>query len=135
MRANPTDTLPRVAPTHVPVGSQVTVTIGRNVSTGRPDPGREGAPAVAPMPSERWEDFTVAVAGALFDLTRYVDLFGPFTGEGEWDGVREESRAIIVLTRYPVAPDTLTARLAELARHYGQDAIAWSYGPNILAES
>jgi hypothetical protein len=120
MDANPNATLPTVADTHVPVGSQVTVTIGRNVGD-------------RPMFAFEWNDFKRCLADLLGDVVAPTLTFGPFKGTGEWEGVAEESSVLIVITGRAVDPARLSGRLVHLARAFNQDAIAWSYGPNLLA--
>jgi hypothetical protein len=125
MDANPNANLPTVADTHVPVGSQVTITIGRNVGD-------------VPMDDAEWSHFKALVDLAVpGNLAPSLDL-GWFTGHGEWtdsDGHRvvEESAVRILISGKAVSPTHWTACLSIIADVYGQDAIAWSYGPNLLA--
>lgn len=118
----PNATLPTVADTHVPVGFQVTVTIGRNVSD-------------KPMRYNLWADFQTAIYGLVRDHFAPSITFGPFTGLGEWEGDTEESSVLIAVTSYPGDPAAFSERLSAIARWFGQDAVAWSYGPNLLATS
>lgn len=121
MHKDPNALLPKPASRgHVPPGSQVTVTIGRNIGD-------------TPMHRLYWEGFQDTVASAVRDLLRPTLTFGPFTGDGEWDGVTETSSVLIAVTSYPASVDAVEARLAGIAADYDQDAIAWSFGPNLLA--
>lgn len=125
MLHDPNSGLTLARPTHVPVGSQLTVTIGRNIGT-------------RPMYRRTWEDFQDTVVGAIVDLTHPAHSFGPFTGDSTWtddDGftVREESAVFTAVTGYPGAVDAIELQLSRIADAYGQDAIAWTYGPNLLA--
>ena len=118
VNGNATATLPVVEDTHIPVGSLVTVTIGRNVGT-------------TPMVDAVWDTFRAQVRTVLSTLSD--DVFGPFDGVGEWDGVREESTTFTAVTNVPGNPSTVDEQLAMIAGWYAQDAIAWSYGAGRLA--
>ena len=83
VNGNATATLPVVEDTHIPVGSLVTVTIGRNVGT-------------TPMSDAVWAEFRNQVTTVLRTISD--DVFGPFDGYGEWEGVTEESTTFTALT-------------------------------------
>jgi len=114
-------TLPRPTATFVPSGSQLTVTIGRNVGS-------------TPMSDTEWDYFIRTVQGIIVDHFAPSLTFGPFYGTGEWQGVTEESAVITAVTHYPGSTEQFGTRLADIARTFGQDAIAWSFGPSMLAE-
>jgi len=120
MRANPNETLPRRVDTFVPPGSQVTVTIGRNLGS-------------EPMSPHDWADFQSLTTQAARDLLAPTLTFGPFTGSGEWDDVVEESAVFIFVSHYPASVRAVESKLVAVASEFGQDAIAWSFGPNLLA--
>jgi hypothetical protein len=121
MRANPNDLIyPPTPVDFVPAGSQVTVTIGRNVLR-------------KPLGGANWAAFQSDVKDRLSALLIPSAVFGPFIGRGEWEGVSEESSVLILLSQYTTDRRNIDSILAGLAETYGQDAIAWSYGPNLLA--
>lgn len=120
MLANPNALLPRVDASHIPPGSLLTVTIGRNVGN-------------RPLWSHEWREFQSAVSDAVTDLLHPSASFGPFHGTGEWEGVSEDSAVFTFLTAYPAGVKAVDERLAQLADMYGQDAIAWSFGTARLA--
>jgi hypothetical protein len=124
MDANANASLPTVADTHVPVGSQLTITIGRNQAT---------ALGTAPMAEGPWAGFKSLVSLVVVNHLAPTLDFGWFTGEGQWEGVTEESAIRVIVTGKAIAPDRLDLLLGVIADTYGQDAIAWSYGPNLLA--
>lgn len=121
----PVEDAPAAPSNTVPPGSLITITIGRNTPSG------------APLSDVSWRRFvrlTYTQVTAL--LGGESKVFGPFYGSGEWDGVPEESATVTIL----VGPDAtggrvsaITGVLADLADDYAQDAVAWSYGPSILA--
>lgn len=119
MRNDTTALLPRPVDTHIPAGSLVTVTIGRNVGS-------------APMTGNEWADFKSLVHSYLRSFAGTV--FGPFEGVGEWDGIVEESAVLTAITNYPANPAAVDAQLRVFCDDFKQDAIAWSYGPARLAE-
>lgn len=121
MRSNSNTTLPTVADTHIPVGSLVTVTIGRNFADD---------PMTAMIASE-WARFQTSITD-LFHLLG-GQTFGPFAGMGEWNGVVEDSAVITNVTSRPLDLDGFEIILRAIAAEFGQDAIAWSYGPARLA--
>lgn len=122
MDHNPNRTLPRPKLTLVPAGSQVTVTIGRNVGD-------------IPLRATYWLEFQEQARQLLRDHFRPTLELGPFYGEGEWGGVTEESAAFIVVTHYPGSVQRFGEALSALAQSFQQDAIAWSFGPNLLSHS
>jgi hypothetical protein len=115
--------LPRVPLREIPAGSQVTVTIGRNGDNLRG------------MPLGEWHDFQSIVTGVLRDQLTPTAEFGPFEGSGVWEGVVEDSAVLIVLAGRPGSVVTLANALTRVAREFGQDAIAWTFGPNLLSHS
>lgn len=123
MRANPNDVLPLQSDTFVKPGSQVVVTVGRGT-------GFDGDRMLWAI---EWTELQDTVRQALTDLLSPTSVFGPFTGEGEWGGKREECSVVIALSRYPASVKTIDNRLAQIARDYGQEAIAWTHGPAFLA--
>lgn len=108
-----------------------TATIGRNYST---DPSMPPSMRGKPMFLTIWEQFIEDVTA---DMLRAVpsDIVEIHRGEGTWDGVEEES-AKITLLRHSKATadmlDDLRRYLSELARQYGQDAIALTIGQSEL---
>lgn len=120
MRANLNAALPTSADTHVPVGSLVTVSIGRNVGD-------------TPMAEGAWAEFISEVSLYVGGITRATARYGPFLGTGEWNGVAEDTATLTFITGRPVAPSDLGDILSALSRLFNQDAIAWSYGPAFLA--
>jgi hypothetical protein len=118
---NPNVDIPLVPDTHIPVGSQVTITIGRNVGE-------------TPMSDSEWSHFLALVdlfvTGDAFELR--AD-FGWFDGQGVWASQQEDSAIRVFVTGKAVTPDFVSAALSVIADVYHQDAIAWSYGPNLLA--
>ena len=118
--------------THVPVGSLVTITIGRNVPAG--GSGSQLPGVTVPMSEARWQAFQDSVRYLILEgRCDAADVFGPFAGHGVWDGVREDSVTFTGITARPFSPASLDNALSYLARCYDQDAIAWSYGPARLA--
>lgn len=120
MRANPNDQLPRTVTSYVPPKSQVTVTIGRNVGS-------------EPMSEHDWRDFQSMITGTIRDLLAPSVSFGPFYGSGEWEGVTEESAVFTFVSHYPASVARVTERLGKVAEMFSQDAVAWSFGLDILA--
>lgn len=126
----------------------ITVTIGRNVhpdhhyaSSQFPESTRNPeAPYVeqVPMRPGNWADFASRVYGLLRCLPD-AHVYGPFQGTGEWEGVPEDSITYTVTTSHPTilsdsdVADTFGRLLGDIGQLYGQDAIAWSYGPAMLA--
>lgn len=125
--------LPSVQDTHVPVGSLLTVTIGRNVRAGYSELAALGqlSGEQVPMRRKTWNEFQNQVR--LEFIGRASDVFGPFHGTGEWDGVTEESAVFTAIVSTPFPPAEFDAAMARLASLYDQDAIAWSYGEARLA--
>ena len=117
-----TDLKPYGYPTGVPVGSQVTVTIGRNTTRGKT------------LFRFEWEQFILDVKAALADQVEPTATFGPFTGEGVWEGEREESAVWILIAGRHASISHIDEVLAKVAAIYEQEAIAWSFGPNLLAK-
>lgn len=115
MRGNPNGSI-RETPTHfVKAGQTVTATIGRNI-------GAE------PLSDETWSTFKAETADHLGALLQ-PELTFTYDGQGEWDGVREDSAIIVlVATRYTADLANVRAILATLCERYEQDAIALSYG-------
>lgn len=87
--------------------------IGRNIGTG------------APMCPRRWDAFQRDTRDAL--SVAPVVFSSAYTGEGEWDGVREESAYVVVsLDLDHIDATPVRDALATLASRYGQEAIALS---------
>lgn len=121
MRANPNDTF-APAPVFVPVASSITVTIGRGVGD-------------APMSDVQWARFQADVIDHVSALVKPGFTFSYF-GEGEWNGIKEESAAILFgATAYTSREGDLAHILAGLAEKYGQEAIGYTHGPSKLAAS
>ena len=116
-----TDLKPYGYPTGVPIGSQVTVTIGRNTTDGNT------------LWRFEWEQFILDAKAALADQVEPTAVFGPFKGEGVWEGEREESAVWILIAGRHASISHIDEALGKVADIYGQDAIAWSFGPNFLA--
>lgn len=109
----------------------ITVTIGRNYSTG---PAVFQSMRGLPMSLTMWEQFKEDVQA---DLLQAVpsDIVEVHYGTGMWDGVEEESCKITVLRHAKPTPDMLDdlhRLMAENARHYGQDSIAVTVGESVL---
>jgi hypothetical protein len=102
------------------MSTSVTVTLGRNIGS-------------EPMPEWQWDAFTLDVRKALSANTTGPDRFSEtHTGTGQWQGVTEESRKITVHAVEVILSEGLRARLWDLARHYGQDAVALTIGETHL---
>lgn len=98
------------------------VTLGRNVNN-------------RPMSYGRWHTFIQDVERTLRVTVGAPEMSFVFRGQGEWDGVREESALIqwlVTLTPADERVEILARDLAELARHYDQDAIAFTHGESVL---
>lgn len=118
------------------------VTIGRNVPATNPNPMFAGKP----MTLTTWETFKDDVAEALrvaIEKTRETDGYmwpegtdfwvEAHHGKGIWQGVEEESTKVTVLSDEPITHlHWLRQELTELAREYGQDAIALTIGESEL---
>jgi hypothetical protein len=115
-----TDLKPYGYPTGVPIGSQVTVTIGRNVGT-------------EPMDDADWETFAIATQYAVSEEVEPTATYGAFVGNGGWEDTPEESAVLIFIAGRHASIATLDRALAQVADAFDQDAIAWSFGPNHLA--
>lgn len=112
-----------------------TATIGRNFSATHPLPGLRGKP----MTLGAWERFIEDVEA---EMVRHLQAgqVEPVTveihrGKGEWNGVTEESAKVTVLRNGYAEYDYLASLhfvLSQLARDYGQDAIALTVGHSIL---
>lgn len=124
-------TLADVADTHVPVGSLVTVTIGRDVQAHSVHAADDAA-GVGPMHDTAWANFRNNVRNTLEGLDVQLVCDG-FIGHGEWEGHAEESAAFVGLATRPFDPTFLGELLECQARRFSQDAIGWSYGPGNLA--
>lgn len=113
--------LPIVEPDIIPVNSQVTVTIGRNVGN-------------VPMSDDYWYDFQSMIYGYLRESLRVGDVF-KYGGIGEWNGSEEESFIFVAIeNQYPASTKQFGETLSRIAKEFSQDAIAWSFGPNNLAK-
>ena len=121
MRANPNETLGPVGP-WVRSGDVLTVSIGRNVG-------------VLPMSDVDWQELRTTVRDHLSALLKPSDVFGWFDGHGVWDGVPEESAVLTMIVGYTTRHAHVDSTLVALAERFGQDAIAFSYGPGNLARS
>ncbi len=127
MRGNPNDSLTPVGPWVRAESDILHVTIGRNVGTNtRHDDGS-------------WSDFQLAVVGNLSALLKPVSVFGPFLGSGSWTDaetgelVTEESAHFSIIPGYTAKVSDVESILSDLAARFGQDAIAFSFGPARLA--
>lgn len=98
--------------------STITVSAGRNVGD-------------TPMDIVDWERFTADIV-ALVESTGHTVLFEG-TGKGVWDGVVEQAFTVVALVEWGAETDQLTAWLGDLAKGYGQDAIAITTGETVLA--
>lgn len=105
-------------------GRTVVVSIGRNVSRDTGDP--EGI-ITEPMPDGDWEDF-------MFDLNTELPYPVVFSGRGVGTDstadtlTAEESYTLILADVSDEIIATLPARLAALARAYGQECVALTVG-------
>lgn len=113
-----------------------TATIGRNFSDSHPLTGLRGKP----MTLSAWErfikdvevDMVRTLLGATGDISGLAEVH---RGKGEWNGVTEESAKITILMDGAALPrdvHALHSLLSQLAREYGQDAIALTLGHSIL---
>ena len=108
------------APGFVATGSNVTVTIGRNI----------GDLPMAPPDWDRFQDDVRDQLGALLK----ADYTFTYYGEGEWEGVKEESAVILLVgTTYTARTGDVDSVLSALSDKYLQDAIGWSAGLGHLA--
>lgn len=96
----------------IPAGSTLTVTIGRNIGS-------------EPMEESMWERFTSSVIDTLTDLVS-PDFTFTYNGQGEWDGVTEDSRAIVAVNTHICAE--VRDRLHDIALEFQQAAIGLSVG-------
>lgn len=120
MRANPNDTFAPTPSSFVKSGSSITVTIGRNVGS-------------EPLGDEGWARFQADVIDRITALVRPSFTF-TYYGVGEWQGITEESAAILFGgTEYTANAADVSSVLSVLAEEYGQDAIGFSFGPSLLA--
>jgi hypothetical protein len=98
--------------------TNVTVTIGRNI-------GNE------PMGERTWRAFQDTVQTALqhADAGKRPTFLASYTGQGEWQGVSEQS--VIFSASYDGATidrDALSSLLGRIAKVFKQDAVALSIG-------
>ena len=112
-----------------------TATIGRNVPASNPNPMFAGKP----MPLTTWETFIEDVSADMHTVSNNyqagVATMEIHRGVGIWDGVEEESAKITLLLDEALPEDRLSQMrryLSELARQYGQDAIALTIGESEL---
>lgn len=117
----------------------IQASIGRNVAN-------------VPMGDTAWERFRedtrdailIAIYATHPDLPglRLQSQFQFHAGQGEWGGVKEESMHVSVYFEWPVGVgraneaaivEDLNDRLVEVAREYGQDAIAFVVTDSHLA--
>lgn len=100
--------------------STTTISIGRNTATG-------------PMSGPQWDRFqrrTEAIVLAACGSFR--DLLFTGAGTGQWEGVEEESFTLVAIIDAELLVE-LQARLAMLAKVFGQEAIAVTAGQTVLA--
>lgn len=103
--------------------STITVSAGRYIGA-------------TPMPESDWNTFRMLIGRAVEVATLTTVFKG--TGLGQWtdeDGetVHEEAFTIVALDEGRGDVRWLTATLTDLARQYGQDAIAITTGETVLA--
>jgi hypothetical protein len=82
------------------------------------------------MPDDQWEALTTFVVKALADNVRPVHTF-VYNGEGSWQGVVEQSRAIVAIGASE-PDDAFRAVLRAASAAFGQDAISLSIGEGEL---
>lgn len=104
-----------------PFGEPTTtvISIGRRIGTS------------ATMSDPAWDRFrreTVEVARA-----HCGEVFFSGTGRGQYEGVVEES--FTVIAQHPTDRAALRERLANLARMYGQESIAVTFGVTYFEEA
>jgi hypothetical protein len=110
----------------IPVDSTVFVTIGRNYVVGG---------ETLTWGDSTWAEFQHAVKAELFAILASQGTFA-YYGEGEGDGIVEESVAIqFVETTVDVPTSRVETVLSKLAANYLQDAIGLTFGPALLATS
>lgn len=112
-----------------------TATIGRNVPATNPNPMHAGKP----MTLTTWEQFVEDVKADMLTVSNNyqagVATMEIHRGKGIWDGVEEESAKITLLLDEALPKDHVNQMrryLSELARQYGQDAIALTIGESEL---
>jgi hypothetical protein len=106
----------------VDAGSTVVVTIGRNIGS-------------EPLADPIWDEFTNQIHTLARTLLDPKLLF-VYEGTGEWEGVTEQSRAFhFVQTSRATDRATLRSALVTIAENFGQDAIAFTTGPSLLART
>lgn len=120
MDSNPNASLPSFNG-WVKSGELLTVTIGRNV-------GDE------PMSLAAWRDFQDTLVLHVTNVLKPSLQFGPFFGEGSWQGVTEQSVVFTFVVGYTTSVDDVNSVLTGLAIRFGQDAIAYASGTARLAE-
>ncbi len=106
----------------------LTVTIGRNY-------GQSARPELrgTPMSDQVWSEFEDRVNELLVNCTDSGSV-EMHHGTGVWDGMREESTKVTLLIENPlnVNEGYIRVNLEDLARTYGQDAIALTIGQSEL---
>ena len=99
-----------------------TLTIDRNIGT-------------EPMSDKLWGSFKLSAYYTLFKLVGWHAIAERFHGEGEWEGVKEESYKLTALTETPLDAfllEKLKRQLRIVAADYRQDAIALTIGESEL---
>lgn len=110
------------------------VTIGRNVN-GEPMSEYQFEQFVGDALLHLWELFqaTKRTDAYGWDNPEYVATIERHNGIGLWEGKAEESTKLTLLSEYPMTHlNGFREQLSELARMYGQDAIALTIGESEL---
>lgn len=98
------------------------VSIGRNVGD-------------TPMTQIRWAFFVEAVTSA---MSLYEDLPSPDTvahGVSNWDGMEEDTAVFVWFEKHSGLRENTVLKLAEIAKEYGQEAIAYTVAPTSFVEA
>lgn len=93
-----------------------TITIGRNVGTD-------------PMNDVAWSTFQTDMQDILAGEAPHWEILSTHIGEGEWDGITENSAIITMVHSKPLSPQALMSirsKLAYKCREYKQEAIAFT---------
>lgn len=92
------------------------ITIGRNIGTD-------------PMTDVAWSTFQADMQDILAGEAPHWEILSTHTGEGEWDGIPEDSAIITMVHSKPLSPKNLMSirgKIAYKCREYKQEAIAFS---------
>jgi hypothetical protein len=85
-----------------------------------------------PMPNSKWSKYQAALRDTLTATVGPLDF--EQSGYSTWKGISERSYTVNVLEPKRTEVGRLKTDLAQLCHHYGQDAIAMTYGCSTLIE-